>query len=379
MPQKVYFEISERQRAETVGRKELSINQDFIKHTYENRPPRGRHIGARFLRFVVGTLLLASSILIFMPASPVYAGLAGFWSNLFKPTPEIPKIYNSQNLPLLQAALAIDPDKNVGGAELLVDNSALIPQDSPAGGLAENRQDKPSSDQISIYVVRKGDTLSSIAQMFNVSANTLRWANDLSSNTLNEGQTLTILPISGVRHVVKKGDTPQSIAKLYRADLEDILSYNNISAGAKLNVGDVVIVPDGELTPSESETPVRFVESQTPVVSGYYLRPVSGRKTQGLHGRNAVDLASPLGTPILAAAPGTVIISKTAGWNGGYGIYLVIQHDNGTQTLYSHNSKNIVQVGDRVERGQIIAYIGVTGRTTGPHVHFEVRGARNPF
>ena len=261
----------------------------------------------------------------------------------------------------------------------MVDGGALVAQDSPAGGLAENLKDKPSSDQISIYVVRKGDTLSSIAQMFNVTVNTIRWANDLKGNIISEGQTLTILPIPGVRHTVKKGDTVRSIAKTYKASVSDILAYNNIGETTKLNVGDVVIVPDGEMTSIENATPVRFVESTQQVVAGYYLRPVPGRKTQGLHGQNGVDLASPIGTPILAAAPGTVIISKTSGWNGGYGIYLVIQHNNGTQTLYSHNSNNVVYVGQQVERGQVIGYVGVTGKTTGPHVHFEVRGARNPF
>lgn len=313
----------------------------------------------------------------FLPASPALAGFSDFIGNILKPKIDPPRIYNSQNLPLLQAALNTNPDANIGGAELLVDNSALVAQDSPAGGLAENLKDRPSSDQISIYVVHKGDSLASIAKMFNVTVNTLRWANDLTGNTVSEGQTLTILPISGVRHVVKKGDTAKSIAKLYKADLDDIFAYNDISETTTLSVGDVVIVPDGEMASSGST--VKFVESSTQVQAGYYMRPVPGRKTQGLHGHNGVDLGSPVGTPIVAAAPGTVIISRVGGWNGGYGTYIVIQHDNGTQTLYSHNSSNIVSVGDKVNRGQIIGYVGLTGKTTGAHVHFEIRGARNPF
>jgi murein DD-endopeptidase MepM/ murein hydrolase activator NlpD len=314
-----------------------------------------------------------------MPVSPAYAGIADFLGNIFKQQADQPRIYNSQNIPLLEAALNTNPDANTASVELLVDNSALISQDSPAGGLAENQNNRPSSDQISVYVVRDGDTLSSIAKMFNVSVNTLRWANNVTSNTVSVGQTLTILPISGVRHTVRSGDTVQSIAKLYKANLDDILSYNNISADTKLNAGDIVIVPDGEISSGESSAPVRFVQSSTQVVSGYYLRPVSGRLTQGLHGHNAVDLGSPIGTPILAAASGRVIISKMGGWNGGYGNYVVIQHDNGTQTLYAHAQSTIVSVGDSVTRGQIIAYVGLTGKTTGPHLHFEVRGARNPF
>jgi murein DD-endopeptidase MepM/ murein hydrolase activator NlpD len=103
-------------------------------------------------------------------------------------------------------------------------------------------------------------------------------------------------------------------------------------------------------------------------------------KTQGIHGYNAVDLAAPIGTPILAAASGDVIVANDGGWNGGYGSYVVIQHDNGSQTLYGHASAVLVSAGDHVTQGQIIARVGTSGRSTGPHVHFEIRdGIRNPF
>ena len=81
----------------------------------------------------------------------------------------------------------------------------------------------------------------------------------------------------------------------------------------------------------------------------------------------------------MASASGEVIISRAGGWNGGYGSYVVIKHSNGTQTLYAHNSRNNVSVGDYVNQGDIIAFVGSTGKSTGPHVHFEIRGARNPF
>ena len=110
------------------------------------------------------------------------------------------------------------------------------------------------------------------------------------------------------------------------------------------------------------------------------MRPiVGGRKSQGIHGYNAVDLAAPTGTPIIASASGKVIIARSSGYNGGYGLYVVISHPNGTQTLYAHMSKVNVSVGRFVERGEIIGAVGNTGKSTGPHLHFEVRGARNPF
>ncbi len=98
-----------------------------------------------------------------------------------------------------------------------------------------------------------------------------------------------------------------------------------------------------------------------------------------MHGNNGVDIAAPLGTPVVASAGGTVIIARSSGWNGGYGLYVVISHSNGTQTLYAHLSSVNVSVGDSVSKGQVIGKVGNTGKSTGPHLHFEVRGARNPF
>ncbi len=86
----------------------------------------------------------------------------------------------------------------------------------------------------------------------------------------------------------------------------------------------------------------------------------------------------PSGTPIKAAASGRVIFAKV-GWNGAYGNLTIIQHDNGTQTYYAHQSKLAVSAGDYVNQGEVIGYVGSTGRSTGPHLHFEVRGAPNPF
>jgi murein DD-endopeptidase MepM/ murein hydrolase activator NlpD len=120
--------------------------------------------------------------------------------------------------------------------------------------------------------------------------------------------------------------------------------------------------------------------SSLPSYPDYYSCPTTGVLTQGLHGRNSVDIAAPVGTPLLASASGIVTISKSNGtWNGGYGNFVVISHDNGTQTLYAHMRNTVVAPGEKVYQGTKIGYIGVSGMTTGPHVHFEVRGAKNPF
>ena len=137
-------------------------------------------------------------------------------------------------------------------------------------------------------------------------------------------------------------------------------------------------VPDGE---GEALTNSGAAARGTsgPVYAGYYIRPINGgRISQGLHGWNAKDFATYCGAPVLASARGTVIIARSQGWNGGYGLYLVIAHPNGTQTLYSHMSKIAVSVGWNVAQGQVVGYVGSTGQSTGCHVHLEVRGAAFP-
>lgn len=295
--------------------------------------------------------------------------------------PEIIRAGNSQTMSLLEGYLNINP-VGTGGAEVaIVDRTAL----ESNGGESEVFVDlgKSGTGQISVYIVREGDTLSEIAEMFGVSTNTIIWANDLRGTTIKEGQELVILPISGVRHVVKSGDTLKSVAAKYKADLNDILSYNGFTTGTKIKPGDVVIIPDGVISATQSSL-AKTSGSQTsqgyPSYTGYYLRPLAGgRKSQGRHGNNGVDLAVPIYTPILASADGKVIVSRTGGYNGGYGTYIVISHANGTQTVYAHMSVNSVSVGEWVDQGQVIGAVGMTGKTTGPHLHFEVRGARNPF
>lgn len=292
-------------------------------------------------------------------------------------TPEITVLNNSQMMDLLQGNLNINPT-STGGAEIaIVDRVAL--ESFGGGGEVFVDLGKSGTGQISVYIVRKGDTLSEIAEMFGVSTNTILWANDIKANAIKEGQELVILPISGVRHVVKSGDTLKSLATKYKADLGDILSYNGLSVDSKIKPGDTITIPDGVLSITQGAI-VKSSTAQTVVSDGYYLRPiVGGRKSQGFHGYNGVDIAAPTGTPILASADGQVVVARPSGYNGGYGLYVVIKHSNGTQTLYAHMSKVNVSVGQSVAQGQVIGAVGNTGKSTGSHVHFEVRGAKNPF
>jgi LysM repeat protein len=287
----------------------------------------------------------------------------------------------SQNMGVLQAPIGPSAAYSTGGGEIaMLDGSALMQESGVIGTQADIVE--PKSTQISLYVVRKGDTLAQIADMYGVSVSTIIWANDITGS-IKEGQELVILPISGVSHTVKKGDTIKSIAAKYAADADEILSYNNLKPSDTLSIGSLLIIPDGEVKAqikSATKPAVSAPKSSIIASKEYFMRPIDiGVKTQGIHGYNGVDLAAPTGTPIHASAAGTVIVSRASGYNGGYGSYVVISHENGTQTLYAHMSKVLVTQGMMVTKGETIGLLGSTGKSTGPHVHFEIRGAANPF
>jgi len=335
---------------------------------------------------------------------------AGFLSDLLQKTAPDSKAsdtsYNSQTLPLPTPATNLDPSPTLTASELvLVRGEAIAAQDNPLS--PDDVQIQASNSQISVYIVRPGDTLSSIAAMFGVSTNTIVGANDIQKGVIKPGQELVILPISGIQHTVVKGETLTSLAKKYNSDAGNIALYNNLQDGAALTPGDTIIIPGGELvlaakttpTPSKTKTTAKTTKTTKsaktaktftpaplrnaggPEYDDYYTWPVDGGVvTQSLHGYNGVDIGAPTGTNMFASAAGTVIIARANGaWNGGYGNYIVIAHDNGTQTLYAHASRVLVSAGQSVAKGQVIGKVGRTGESTGSHLHFEIRGATNPF
>lgn len=332
---------------------------------------------------------LSSALFLVAPLAVAYAGFFSSITDIFVRDAYQPiKAVNSQNVALLQSPLSPDGESARGGVDVpVVGGTALYAEAGPAGSLSDVVVDSPQAGSISVYEVRSGDTLSSIALMFGVSVNTIRWANDIPIGApLKVGQSLVILPVSGISHTVKKGDTISSIAKKYKGDEDEIRSFNGLSDDSTLAIGETIIVPDGELTatPPSARTAVpassKLRGADGPSIVGYFIAPLANyRKTQGLHGYNGVDLASYYGAPVFAAADGDVIVARQGGYNGGYGSYVVIRHDNGTQTLYAHLSSVKVSAGVRVSQGFTIGAMGNSGRSTGPHLHFEVRGARNPF
>lgn len=248
----------------------------------------------------------------------------------------------------------------------------------------------------SLYVVQPGDTLSAVAQAFGLSQKTLIWANESlvqQQDLLSVGQQLVILPMDGALHRVAEGDTLQSVAEKYRVSPDDIARYpgNVLEADQRLVVGALLVVPNAYLPDPPARVvptavPARPVVQQAKVAepapgTGALIWPLSGLITQGYSGYHpAIDIHTKAGVPVVAADAGTVTLVS---WqNYGYGYHVIVDHGGGRETLYAHLSAISVEAGEVVKQGQEVGAVGSTGRSTGPHLHFEVRQDgvhRNPF
>ena len=234
-------------------------------------------------------------------------------------------------------------------------------------------------DKIISHVVEQGETISEIAQNYGISVNTILWANKLTSySVIRPGQSVKILPISGIQYKIASGDTIEKIAKKYRVDSEAIIEFNKLASADDINIGEELMIPGGSPPPPPQTYVIRQFTPPAPqpiARSGGKLNwPAScGRITQYFNSwrHKGLDIACSYGSSVEAAADGTVIKAQ-GGWNGGYGIMVIIDH-GGYQTLYGHLSKLYVTVGQQVSKGQSIGSMGSTGQSTGSHVHFEYR------
>ncbi len=244
------------------------------------------------------------------------------------------------------------------------------------------------SGEIITHTVQDGETLSSIAERYGLQVSTIIWENNLDEKTkLKPGQELRILPVDGVRHKVARGETIYSIAKKYgledEAEAQKIVNYpfNEFlnDETFELATGQFLVVPDGVKKDVAAPSGTRTTRSVaiTPdagsvTATGSFVWPAAGKLTQGYRFyHKGIDIANRGGGPILAGDSGTVV---AAGWDSsGYGNRVLVDHGNGLVTLYAHMSAFQVQVGQRVKRGDLLGQMGSTGRSTGTHLHFEIR------
>jgi murein DD-endopeptidase MepM/ murein hydrolase activator NlpD len=237
------------------------------------------------------------------------------------------------------------------------------------------------------YTVLPGDSASTIASDFDISVNTLLWENKLTAYSLiRPGDKLIILPDTGVNHKIVKGETLGALSNKYDIEAEEILRANNLADDAKLVIGQKLFIPGGRALSSPAPTktsvaynPLTIIKDlinpsakNTPANKMFW--PAQGRITQYFTwSHHGLDIANKQGTPIYAADAGVVEIAATGGWNSGYGNTILINHGGGKETRYGHFYKLLVKRGDKVERGQVIGLMGTTGKSTGSHLHFEVR------
>ncbi len=284
-----------------------------------------------------------------------------------------------------------------GGTALVRPN--IIPGATVGTTTAGTSNGTTGRREVTTYVVQNGDVIGQIASKFGVSVNTILWANNLSVRSyIRPGDTLKIPPGTGVLYVVKKGDTLSRISGQYNVTVDEIALANDIDkAKVSLSVGATLFLPGAQplqvapsrvlvrppTVPNALDNIAAPIPSVTAPAGSGYIWPTSDRRINQYFGlrHTGVDIAGKTGNPNYAARAGKVIKSQ-CGWNGGYGCYIIVDHGGGVTTLYAHNSKLLVSVGEDVEQGQVIGILGSTGRSTGPHLHFEVRvgGAKvNPL
>jgi murein DD-endopeptidase MepM/ murein hydrolase activator NlpD len=255
--------------------------------------------------------------------------------------------------------------------------------------IASTKTNLKLREKVQAYTILPGDTISGIASKFGLNVQSLLWANNLTVRSyIKPGQSLNIPPVNGIIYNVKKNDTLAAVAKKYQADVDKIIEFNRLADAQDIKIGQQLVLPGGEKPkPVVKYTPPKRTTTSIPTVyekttpkftqktsNSALLWPTDMRViTQYYSWRHTgLDIDGTYQTRNFASEDG-VVTKAQGGWNGGYGLYIIINHGNGLETLYAHNSKIFVKVGDKVKRGQVIGMVGSTGRSTGTHIHYEVR------
>ncbi|NLL37053.1 MAG: LysM peptidoglycan-binding domain-containing M23 family metallopeptidase [Fretibacterium sp.] len=301
---------------------------------------------------------------------------------------------------ILRANGLKDANRLAASQLLLIPNSAEFVEDTleevrirQARVAALREEVKPL--KVSAYVVVAGDSLWSIANAQNLELDTLVGSNSFKdSAVLHPGLALRIPNQDGIFYTLKKGDSLSNVAKRYQVNMDKIRKVNPTVDLISLKPGDEVFLPGAR---PEALADVKVVGKKTKVVpakdrdvpakgSRVYRWPLMGRinsafgwrrhpitKRQDFH--TGIDIKASRGAAIRSARAGRVAYS---GWMGGYGKVVVVDHGGGHSTFYAHCSQILVRQGAKVARGDTVARVGTTGRSTGPHLHFEVRKGNRP-
>ncbi|SJZ31231.1 LysM peptidoglycan-binding domain-containing M23 family metallopeptidase [Selenihalanaerobacter shriftii] len=220
-------------------------------------------------------------------------------------------------------------------------------------------------NQIQEHTVKKGENLSIIANQYGINIDTLLGANDITNmNNIKPGMKLKVLPINSLLYKVNPGESLWEIARKFDIQLDKIIEANKIRNPNRVQLNKLLILPEAKPQFGyQDRLKQKFISPVTARISSPF-----GRRWGRMH--EGLDYGVSRGTTIRAARSGKVVYS---GWARGYGKVVIIEHREGVRTLYAHNSKLLVSSGERVYRGQTISKSGNTGRSTGPHLHFEIQ------
>jgi LysM repeat protein len=237
-----------------------------------------------------------------------------------------------------------------------------------------------------VHIVAPGDTLESIGRQFNLPWRYILWSNPGLRMPLTIGRPLKVAPVPGVVITVKKGDTAAGLASAYGVDVTTVLGFNGIRA-PQLTPGLVLVIP---VDPAQGPNLITGVPAD-PIDPGQFLCPIAGAQIiQGFgptafaiepsfggyfHFHTGVDLLAGYGTPIVAAAGGRVTAAGPADY---FGIRVEVTDSFGLVEIYAHMSQVAVAVGEQVQQGEKIGYVGSTGLSIGPHLHFQLEVGHLP-
>jgi len=237
-----------------------------------------------------------------------------------------------------------------------------------------------------VHVVAQGDTLESIGRQYNLSWRYVLWSNPGLRMPLVVGRPIKLPPVPGVVVVVRRGDTPAGLAAAYGVDVNTVLGFNGLR-GTQLTPGSVLVIP---VDPAQGPNLSTGVPAD-PIGPGQFVCPIGGAQIiQGfgptsfdlepsfggyLHFHTGIDLLAGYGTPIVAAAGGKV---TGVGYDGDFGIRVEVTDSFGLVEIYAHMSGVAVAVGQEVQQGEKVGYVGSTGLSIGSHLHFQLEVGRMP-
>jgi len=265
----------------------------------------------------------------------------------------------------------------------ITQGGAVISRNVTSIEAAKKTRDKPLD-----YQVKQGDTISGIAANFGLKTDTILWANSMTGRSyLQPGQNLTIPPVDGVLYTIKSGDTISRLAQRYDTEASKIISFNKLADASDIAIGDTILLPDA--TPYTPPAPI--VKTKVAPVTALFtgrqpdaaqeaassgdslVWPTTTRRISQYYSwrHTGLDIDGEFGDLIWAAGDG--VVSRVQYLKYDYGYNVIIDHGGGVQTLYAHFQKIYVKPGQQVKKGEVLGEMGSTGRSTGSHLHFEIR------